>query len=143
MAGFDAVDGYVRLVSGLSRTTRTKAVAGAKALLSSAGLEEVATGAGHRVSELADELGAASRANRELLRNLINSEVEQAVAQLGFARSDEVDRLQAEVGELRELVDELSDQLAGGPMVRRSRTAARQPVRRPRLARRRIGRAGR
>ena len=143
MAGFDAVDGYVRLVSEVSRTTRTRAIAGAKALLSSAGLEEVATGAGQRVSELADELGAASRANRELLRSLINSEVEQTVARLGFARSDELDRLQAEVGELRELVDDLSDQLAGGPIARRPRTAARQPVRRPRAARRRAGRAGR
>ncbi|MFP5281970.1 MAG: polyhydroxyalkanoate synthesis protein PhaF, partial [Actinomycetes bacterium] len=67
----EAVQNYVNLVSGLTRTTRTKAAAGAKALLASAGLDDVAADAGGRVSKLADEIVSASKANRELMRHLI------------------------------------------------------------------------
>lgn len=95
----EAVQNYVNLVNGLTKTTRARAAAGAKALLAQAGLEDVASG---RVGRLAEEIIAASRANRELMGNLIASEVEQVVSRLGLARAEEVQQLRAEVASLRE-----------------------------------------
>ena len=100
----EAVQNYVNQVSGLTRTTRAKAVAGAKTLLAQAGLDDVASDAGERAAKLADEIVSASKANRQLMRNLIASEVEQIVARLGLARVEEVDRLRAELRDLQESV---------------------------------------
>ena len=102
--GFEAVQNYVHLVSGLTRATRAKAVAAARSLLTQARLDSVAADAGDRASRLADEIVTASKANRELLKNLIATEVEQAVVRLGFARVEEVQRLREEVRDLREAV---------------------------------------
>jgi len=103
----EAVQNYVNLVSGLTRTTRDRAVAGARALLAQAGLEDVAAGAGGRVTALADEIVAASKANRELMATFIASEVEQVVSRLGLARAEEVERLRGEVEALQQTVRDL------------------------------------
>jgi polyhydroxyalkanoate synthesis regulator phasin len=95
------VQNYMNLVLGLSKTTRAKARATAKALLAQAGLEEVANDAGERVTKLADEIIAASRANRELFENLVATEVERVATRLGFARTDELNMLRQELADLR------------------------------------------
>lgn len=100
----EALHNYVNLVSGLTKTTRAKAAAGARSLLSQAGLDDVAQDASGRVSKLADEIVSASKANRELMRNLIAHEVEQVVSRLGFVRAEEVERLRAELRTLQETV---------------------------------------
>jgi polyhydroxyalkanoate synthesis regulator phasin len=95
---------YATLVSGLARSVRERASSTTRALLTQAGLEDVAMDAGERLSKLAEEIWHASRANRELLENLIMAEVDKAAARLGFVRSEELQELRAEVAELRESI---------------------------------------
>ena len=95
---------YANLVGGLTRSVSERAVSMARALLAQAGLEDVAMDAGERLTKLAEEVGHASRANRELVETLIAAEVGRAVARLGFVRSEELQQLRAEVAELRESV---------------------------------------
>ena len=97
----EAVQTYVNLVNGLSRATREKAWSAAHGLLAQAGLEGVANDAEKRVAKLTDEILAASRANRELLENLVATEVGKAVGRLGFIRSEDLDEVREEIAELR------------------------------------------
>jgi polyhydroxyalkanoate synthesis regulator phasin len=97
----EALQSYAQLASGLTKTSREKALATAKALLSQAGLGEVAADAGDRVSKLADEIVATSKANRLLLTQFVDSEVTKAVGRLGLAKASEVDELREEVAALR------------------------------------------
>jgi hypothetical protein len=97
----DARQSYVNLVASLTRTTRDRAAATARLLLAQAGLTEVANDASERVSKLAEEIIHAGKANRELMENLIATEVDKAAARLGFARADEVQALRDEIAEMR------------------------------------------
>ncbi|MBA3529223.1 MAG: polyhydroxyalkanoate synthesis protein PhaF [Propionibacteriaceae bacterium] len=97
----EAVHNYVNMVNGLTKTTRARAKATAKALLAQAGLGDVASDAGERVGKLADEIMAASRANRELLEKLVSAEVDKAAARWGFVRTEDMESLRQEVAELR------------------------------------------
>jgi hypothetical protein len=97
----DSLQNYVNLVSGASKASRARALAAARGLLAQAGLEDAAADAQERISKLADDIVNASRANRELLENLVGAEVEKAASRLGFARSEQVDDLQAQLVELR------------------------------------------
>jgi hypothetical protein len=97
----EAVQNYVNMVNGLSRMTRDRALATAKALLAHAGLEDVANDASERVSKLAEEIMVASRANRELVENLVAAEVEKAAARWGFVRTEDVNALREEIADLR------------------------------------------
>ncbi len=92
---------YVSMVSGLSKATRARARAAAWALLSQAGLDELATDATERITRLADEITAASKANRELLENLVNAEVDKAATRLGFVRADDLSQIRADIVALR------------------------------------------
>ena len=110
---------YLQMASGVTEATTTKAkevVAGLLAtgfsLTSRAmpGPEVVG-----QVQELADDLVATSRTNRELLVGLIRSEVDRAVGRMGFVREDElaalrrhVQRLEKELGELQDMADTCS-----------------------------------
>ena len=82
----DAVRGYVQLASGLTEVTKQKAQAAAKALLQQTGADALTS----KVSDLADEIVATSKSNRQLLQAIVANEVEGAVARLGFVRSEEV-----------------------------------------------------
>ena len=95
---------YANLVDGLASIARERALSTTRGLLIQAGLEEVAMDAGERLTRLAEEIRHASRANRELLENLIVAEVDKAAARLGFVRSAEFAELRAEVAELRESI---------------------------------------
>jgi len=77
---------------GLTRASRDRARAAAQSL---------AADARERVTTLTDEIWAASRANRDLLENLIAAEVERAATRLGFARREDVVGLQASIDRLR------------------------------------------
>jgi len=97
----EALQSYAQLASGLTKTTREKAVATAKGLLDQAGLGDVAADAGDRVSKLADELLATSKANRQLLTTFVDAEVQKAVGRLGLATSEDIEDLRAEIAALR------------------------------------------
>jgi polyhydroxyalkanoate synthesis regulator phasin len=107
----EAINNYLHMVSGLSKATRARARAAAKAMLAQAGLDGVAADAGERVGKLAEEIMNAGRANRELLEKVVAGEVDKAAARLGFARASELESLRQEVAELRRAV---ADQQATG-----------------------------
>lgn len=92
---------YVSMVSGLSKATRARAVAAARSVLAQAGLDDVAADAGERISKLAEEILAASRANRELLENLVTAEVDKAATRLGFVRADDLSEIRADLAALK------------------------------------------
>jgi Poly(hydroxyalcanoate) granule associated protein (phasin) len=95
---------YANLVGDLTRNVRERAMSTARLLLTQAGLEERAMDAGERLSKLVEEIWQASRANRELVENLIAAEVDRAAGRLGLVRSEELQELRAEVAELRESI---------------------------------------
>ena len=97
----EALQSYAQLASGLTKTTREKALTTAKGLLDQAGLGDVASDAGDRVTKLADELLATSKANRQLLTQFVDSEVQKAVGRLGLAKSEDIEDLRAEIAALR------------------------------------------
>src|SRR5690348_13010167 len=97
----EALQSYAQLASGLTKTTREKALATAKGLLTQAGLGDVAADAGDRVSKLADELVATSKANRELLTKFVDAEVKKAVGRLGLAKAEDIEGWRAEIAALR------------------------------------------
>jgi polyhydroxyalkanoate synthesis regulator phasin len=107
----EAINNYLHMVSGLSKTTRARARAAAKTMLAQAGLDGVAADAGERVGKLAEEIMNAGRANRELLEKVVAGEVDKAATRLGFARTSELETLRQEVAELRRAV---ADQQAAG-----------------------------
>lgn len=86
----DALRGYVQLASGLTEVTKQRAEAAAKALLQQTGADKLTSGVTAKVSDLADEIVATSKSNRQLLQAIVTNEVEGAVARLGFVRSEEV-----------------------------------------------------
>lgn len=107
---------YVQMASGITEATTAKArevvsalVASGMALTSRAVPAPDVVG---QVQELADDLVATSRNNRELLTGVIRTEVDKAVGRMGFVREDElaalrrhVQRLQAQVQELEQRMD--------------------------------------
>jgi len=98
----DAVRGYVQLANGLTEVTRQRAQHAAKALLQQTGADALTT----KVSDLADEIVATSKSNRQLLQAIVANEVEGAVARLGFVRTEEVAALSRRVEGLeRELAE--------------------------------------
>jgi polyhydroxyalkanoate synthesis regulator phasin len=104
----DALRGYVQLASGLTEVTRQRAEAAAKALLQQTGADKLTSGLTTKVGDLADEIVATSKSNRQLLQAIVTNEVEGAVARLGFVRSEEVaaltrrvQTLEAELAEAR------------------------------------------
>ena len=114
----EAVQTYVNLVNGVSRATRERARAAARSLLAQAGLEEVANDAEQRVAKLTEEILGASRANRELLENVVATEVTKVASRLGFVRSDDLDEVREEIAELRAQLARDKAASAGSPRAR-------------------------
>ena len=96
---------YANVVGGLTHNLRKRASATTWALLGQVGLEDAVVDTGERIVKLAEEIGNASRANRELLENLIVAEVDRAASRLGFVRTEDLQELRAEVAELRAEVE--------------------------------------
>ena len=53
------------------------------------------------MDKLADELLATSKANRQLLTQFVDAEVQKAVGRLGLAKSEDIEDLRAEIAALR------------------------------------------
>lgn len=104
----DALRGYVQLASGMTEVSRKKAEKAAKALLKQTGADTLTT----KVSDLADEIVATSKSNRQLLQAIVTNEVEGAVARLGFVRSEEVAALSRRVKVLETELAEARDAAA-------------------------------
>ncbi len=105
----DDIRGYLQMASGLTEVTASKAREIAMALVGQGmSLSTKAPDVVGQVQELADDLVATSKGNRDLLTGMIRTEVDRAVGRMGFVREDElaalrrhVQRLESEIGELR------------------------------------------
>ncbi len=105
----DDIRGYLQMASGLTEVTAAKAREIAMALVGQGmNLSTKAPDVVGQVQELADDLVATSKGNRDLLTGMIRTEVDKAVGRMGFVREDElaalrrhVQRLESEIGELR------------------------------------------
>jgi hypothetical protein len=93
----DPLPNYFALFSGLTKATRARARAAAQSLVTQAGLDGVAADANELVAKLTEEITGASRANRELLENLVATEVDKAAARLGFSRSEDLAAMRVEL----------------------------------------------
>jgi polyhydroxyalkanoate synthesis regulator phasin len=108
----DALRGYVQLANGLTEVTRQRAQQAAKALLQQTGADALTSGLTSKVTDLADEIVATSKSNRQLLQAIVANEVEGAVARLGFVRSEEVAALTRRVEGLERELADANDALA-------------------------------
>lgn len=97
----EAVQNYVAMVNGLSKMTRARAMSTARSLLAHAGLDDVAADAQERVTKLADEILQASKANRDLVENMVRTEIDRAASRWGFPRAEDLEDLRREIAELR------------------------------------------
>lgn len=95
---------YVQMASGITEATTAKArevVSGLLATgLSLTSRAVPAPDVVGQVQELADDLVATSRSNRELLTGVIRAEVDKAVGRMGFVREDELAALRRHVQRL-------------------------------------------
>jgi hypothetical protein len=103
------IRGYLQMASGLTEVTAAKAREIAMSLVGQGvNLSTKAPDVVGQVQELADDLVATSKGNRDLLTGMIRTEVDKAVGRMGFVREDElaalrrhVQRLESEMSELR------------------------------------------
>ena len=110
----DGLRGYLQLANGLTDVTRERARAAAKALVAQgmAGVGAVvAAPVGTQVTALTEDLLATSKANRDLLVNLVRGEVERSVARLGLVSAHELDAAARRAKGLERRVAELEDDL--------------------------------
>ena len=103
--GFESVRAYLQLASGLSDLTRARAMEAAQGLLTLP-VSSMATGTkmASQASALADELLAATVANRANLTALVRSEVDAAISRLGLVPVQQLEDAQAETAKLRKEV---------------------------------------
>ena len=92
---------YANMVSGLTRHVQERAASTTWALMARVGLEDAVVDTGERIAKLAEEIGNASRANRELLENLVVAEIDRAASRLGLVRAEDLQELRDEVADLR------------------------------------------
>ena len=86
---------YLDAASGLTEMTTAKAEQIAKQLVRSG------EAAGDQVGEIVDELLERQRKNREAVSALVKSETTRAVRSMGLATTNEVERLQKQVADLK------------------------------------------
>lgn len=115
----DAVRNYLGLAAGIGTLTQQRAVAAARALVSSG--EATA----EQVSSLADDLLATSKANREAVTGLVRVEVERALGRLGLATAEDVRALTARLAAV-----EGTARAAGRPTTARAQ-ATEKPATKP------------
>ncbi len=107
----DGVRAFVQLAMGVSDATRSRAVEAAQGLLGLA--TKAAPGdVGPVVTALADDLLAAAAANRELILELVRTEVSTILeSSAGLVRGADLDAVRGSVGQLSGEVDTLRRQL--------------------------------
>lgn len=110
---------YVQMASGITEATTAKArevVSGLLATgLSLTSRAVPAPDVVGQVQELADDLVATSRSNRELLTGVIRAEVDKAVGRMGFVREDELAALRRHVQRLESEVHALTSAATAAP----------------------------
>ena len=102
----DGLRAYVQLANGLTEVTRARATAAARALIDQNG-GAVAGQVRQQVATMADELVTTSRANRELIVSLVDTEVERVAARLGLSAQEQLDRMTERAERLERRVREL------------------------------------
>jgi polyhydroxyalkanoate synthesis regulator phasin len=128
----EALRGYVTLASGLTEASRRKALDTARAVLSQAPGQDGAP-AQRQMQQLADELLATARSNRELLRQLVRGEVQRAVHALGLVREAEFSALSARVERVERTLaaaPSTAGRRAGSKQSASKRAAAKTPAER-------------
>jgi polyhydroxyalkanoate synthesis regulator phasin len=100
----DALRAYYELASGLTEASRQRAKEVAQLLASSGGLDQAIGPIGKQAQQIAEDLIATSRTNRQLLMSLVRAEVDRGIAALGLPTRDEVERLQRRVTRLEQAV---------------------------------------
>lgn len=96
---------YVELASGLTEVTANKAKDAVMSLIAQGmalGAKQPADVAAS-VQQAADDLMAMSKSNRDMLIDMIRTEVDRAVGRMGFIREDELAALRARVEKLEKL----------------------------------------
>ena len=97
----EGLRGYLQLATGVTEVTASKARDAAVSLVNQGlqltGKTPDVMGS---VQDIADDLVATSKQNREVLLGLIRTEVDRAVGRMGFVREDELAALRARVERL-------------------------------------------
>lgn len=108
----EALRAYAQVAAGLAEPAAAKAREAARALLEAGGA--AGTG-GTSVPELAEELLAVARSNRELLLDVVRTEVRQSVGRLGLVDAGTAESLRRRVVTLERDVEKLRDSLTTNP----------------------------
>lgn len=99
----DSLKTYIQLASGLTEATAAKAKEAVTGLIGQGlGMSAKTPDVVGSVQEMADDLMATSKSNRDLLLSLIRTEVDKAVGRVGFVREDELAALRKHVQRLDE-----------------------------------------
>jgi polyhydroxyalkanoate synthesis regulator phasin len=97
----EGLRGYVQLATGVTEVTASKARDAAMSLVNQGlqltGRTPDVMGS---VQDIADDLVATSKQNREMLVGMIRTEVDRTVGRMGFVREDELAALRARVERL-------------------------------------------
>jgi polyhydroxyalkanoate synthesis regulator phasin len=112
----DDLRNYLQLASGLTEATASKAKDAVTGLLAhGVSLSSKALPAPDmmgQVQELADDLVATSRNNREMLVGMIRAEVDRNVGRMGFVREDELAALRRHVQRLEKQIADVQEDLS-------------------------------
>ena len=132
----DGLRGYIQLANGLTDVTRARALATARALVAQgeAGVGAVVPApVRSQVGTITEDLLATSKANRDLLVNLVRAEVERSVARLGLVSAQELQASTRRSRSLERRVEELEQDLrraraTGGKKATATKSAKKTPA---------------
>ena len=115
----DDLRSYLQMASGLTEATTSKARDVVTGLISTGlSLSTKAVPAPEmmgQVQDLADDLVATSKNNRDMLTGMIRAEVDKAVGRMGFVREEELAALRRHVQRLEQQVQDLDAVVASQP----------------------------
>ncbi len=100
-------------ITDLLQSPGRRAARVATSVLAGAGLDGWAGEAGDRLAQLADEVGQARRANRELLEQFVAAEVSRAAARIGLVPQPQLRAALDRVSALDRETAVLGSELAG------------------------------
>lgn len=116
----DDLRSYLQMASGLTEATTAKAKEAVAGLLASGmSLTTRAMPAPEmmgQVQELADDLVATSKNNRDTLTAMIRAEVDKAVGRMGFVREDELAALRRHVQRLEKQIADIQARASAEPV---------------------------
>ena len=115
----DGLRGYIQLANGLTDVTRERARAAARALVAQGGAV-VPTSVQAQVSTVTEDLLATSKANRNLLVNLVRGEVDRSVARMGLVSTKEMAAAERRASKLERRVAELEEELSRSATARKA-----------------------